>query len=176
MIPPGCDLFTEQELRRIDEEYYPKWVPVTSHRPDGWWLVANGQHQRLFALEVEMNVKEPGVYESLGAFYKKISHAVHVIWLANSHREANRILRRISKLPADSPTNHSFLLLDDFFNHGWQSPIRLGSFINTTLSSLLYPTDKTFRTQGSGMVLTDLRKKPMKSRISPTISFPEFYK
>jgi len=167
-IPSGCDVFTEQELRRFKFENYPAWVPkTTTHRPDGWWQTQIAGDVRKFALEVELSPKTPSEYARLGLFYSEKIQLNGVIWLARNKTEAAYIHRNLQGGLSIVKDRHSFILKDDFLQHCWQASVVLGQFAGTSLQNILNPSNGTkpnpLMDPGIAKVLLDTRKKPRKS-------------
>ncbi len=170
--PEGTDLFTEQELRHIDEQFYPTWVPRTPmHRPDGWWLVTADKPLKI-ALEVELSLKDPENYESLGEYYGNNVPVDRVIWLVNGPTETIYIHRRLVSGQQSEANVHSMVHLGEFLRVGWQCSIRRGRDEGKTLREILDPKAVPLLSQGTGMVLCDVRKKPVKTKTlaSPSAS------
>jgi len=80
-IPEGVRLFTEQQLRRFNREYYPPWVPsYRSHRPDGYWKISYHGIEKTIALEVELSRKLNCEFESSAYFYRDETQIDQVLW------------------------------------------------------------------------------------------------
>lgn len=175
-MPEGCATFSEQELRRIESSCYDSWVPLTpSHRPDGWWLVTDGNAKRLVALEVEFKRKEPSSYKTVGRFYSESIKIDQVIWLVQTAAFASFIHRHLSIGTAGGASIHSMILKEDFVQHGWQSPIRIGKNSGQTLSSILNPKLTQRLHHSVSQVFLDGRKKPMKSQPSRPTCASDFF-
>jgi hypothetical protein len=171
--PSGCDIFSEQQLRRVDMDFYPSWVPRTpTHRPDGWWQIQKGGEKKLAALEVELSLKDAANYETLGEFFSESIKVESVVWLVSAPFDGNYIHRHLMRGIRDGSDDHSFIFVPDFLQHGWQSPIRIGKNVGQTLSQILHPTSAPPPPQGVGNGLFDVRKKPMKpiGNLSPKLS------
>lgn len=79
---PNGSFFSEQQLRRIDVDDYPLWVPhIRVHRPDGYWKLDLNQKndKSLEALEVELSKKSPVSYNGTGNFYLNSIDVYHVL-------------------------------------------------------------------------------------------------
>ena len=171
-IPENCDLFSEQELRRCSTTAYKSWVPQSKiHRPDGWWHTHTDKSNdlNLISLEVELSKKSPVAYNDVGSFYSKEISVYQVIWFVKSHADANYIQRHIIRGCLHQGENHSFVLLDHFIQHQWQSKIFLGKNISSSLSSLLMTTSIQGADQGNALELLDVRKKPIISIQQPKL-------
>lgn len=120
-------LFTEQQLRRLDPEFYPGWVPKSKlHRPDGYSFLKVGEQNRILAYEVELSQKKLLVYENVGRFYELDTKVDEVVWLVDGISQAKSIQRAIQEAVRDKAKIHSFILVDEFRKHHWQTQIALG--------------------------------------------------
>lgn len=136
-IDNGIHTFSEQELRRLDVEFYPAWVPRSQlHRPDGYTLVANGERSKLIAIEVEISQKRLDAYESLARFYAQDARVDDVLWLVSSKSLGLKIQKRIALGDVSSNSRHSFVLLSDFRELHWQAPVILGKSHGRTINQI----------------------------------------
>ncbi len=164
--PDDCANFTEQELKKIDLANYPKWVPHTKeHRPDGWWKIGLGKHNResLIALEVELSKKSPQDYSDVGAFYSNTIDVSQVIWIVRSESYKNYILNHLKKGSSTQASEHSFVLLDHYIQSQWHSQIIEGKHQGKKLIEILKVPMQLEGNQSWAKVALDIRKKPMKS-------------
>lgn len=170
--PEDCANFTEQELRKISLSDYPKWVPHTKeHRPDGWWKIGLGKHNResLIALEVELSKKSPQDYCDIGAFYSNTIDVSQVIWVVRSESFKNYIFDHLKKGSSTLAAEHSFVLLDHYAQSQWQSKIISGKHQGKKLTEILKtPSQNEGKTFCANFAL-DVRKYPMISR-SPILA------
>lgn len=170
--PADCANFSEQELRKMDLADYPKWVPETKvHRPDGWWKIGLGKHNRdsLIALEVELSKKSPHDYSNVGAFYSNTIDVNQVIWVVRSESYKNYILTNLKKGSSSQAQEHSFILIDQYAEAQWQSQIIEGKHKGKNLIEILKtPTQNEGKTLCARFAL-DVRKYPMISRV-PTLA------
>ncbi len=164
--PDDCANFTEQELKKLALQDYPKWVPHTKeHRPDGWWKIGLGRHNResLIALEVEISKKSPQDYSDVGAFYSNTIDVSQVIWVVRSESYKNYILTHLKKGSSTQASEHSFVLLDHYVQFQWQSQINGGKHQGKKLIEILKMPMQLEVNQSWAKVALDIRKKPMKS-------------
>ena len=170
--PDDCANFTEQELKKIALPDYPKWVPHTKeHRPDGWWKIGLGKHNResLIALEVELSKKSPQDYCDVGAFYSNTIDVCQVIWVVRSESYKKYILGHLQKGSSTQASEHSFVLLDHYIQSQWQSQIIDGKHQGKKLIEILKaPLQNEGKTFCANFAL-DVRKYPMISR-SPILA------
>ncbi len=170
--PADCANFTEQELRKIDLQSYPKWVPHTKeHRPDGWWKIGLGKHNQesLIALEVELSKKTPQAYSNVGVFYSNVISVSQVIWVVKSESYKTYILDHLKKGSSTQASEHSFILLDHYVQSQWQAQIINGKHQGKKLIEILkMPTQNEGKTFCANFAL-DVRKYPMISR-SPILA------
>lgn len=140
--PRSGILCTEQELRRLEPDLLPSWVPKSeAHRPDGYSIVGMGDGTRLFAFECELSVKAKARYERTISFYDEEETIGAVIWLAGSPAIQRLIEGCIRDHGALRPSLHHFLQLGDFKRQGWTVPLMGGRHHGKNLSNLLL--DKT---------------------------------
>ncbi len=164
--PEDCANFTEQELKKIALQDYPKWVPHTKeHRPDGWWKIGLGRHNResLIALEVEISKKSPQDYSDVGAFYSNTIDVCQVIWVVRSESYKNYILAHLKKGSSTQASEHSFVLLDHYVQFQWHSQIISGKHQGKKLIEILEVPSQPEGNLSWAKVALDIRKKPMKS-------------
>jgi hypothetical protein len=167
--PKGCANFTEQELRRTGMDNYPDWVPQTKqHRPDGYWKIGlnKSNAEGLIALEVELSKKTPMAYSDVGDFYSNMISLYQVIWVVRSEGDIAYIHRHLKTGSSSHASEQSFITLNQYTEHQWQSKILTGKNQGKTLSELLNTSGELLENQGSAKVLLDVRKKPMNT-ISP---------
>ena len=165
--PSGCELFSEQQLRRFTPEHFPKWVPNdTLHRSDGYWKIQLPEGTLVAALEVELNPKTESRYGVVAQFYKDQREISRVIWVVPTKAAASAIR---SALKSSSPSNigmHTFILLPDFLSRGWQAPIIFGFEAGEPLSCLLVHTHRESFEKSFVFSMLDTRKWPAVPRPS----------
>ncbi len=187
--PMGCATFSEQELRRFTHEAYPAWVPITdTHRPDGYWKIAsansnqnpswfsqdfkepnrdvNKEEFKVVALEVELSLKSPSEYQEVGQFYSKNYGTHQVIWITKTISSAKYILRHLSNSNEGHKSIHSFITLDQYYEHQWQSKIIEGKDRGLVMSELIGKSSEIHPLGSLGVFSLDGRKSP---KISTTI-------
>lgn len=158
-VPQGVELFTEQQLRRLDPEFYPAWIPKSKrHRPDGYTLVANSNGTRLLAIEVEISQKKLEVYENYGRFYSEGTRVTDVVWVVASRRMAERINSRIQKAVWDRADIHTYFLASDIKIHGWNSRAVIGKWSGSPLSEVYCISPEQRLNSFSGVQFFDTRK------------------
>ena len=119
---------SEQQLRCIHPDVLPDWIPRSRlHRPDGYWLIPDESSGRLVALEVELSQKRYEQYEVTRNFYNRENSISGVLWVVGVKSLASKILVRFQESGFRFRNIHSFVALDDFLNHGWDSEIFLGA-------------------------------------------------
>jgi hypothetical protein len=163
-IPAGCDLYSEQELRKLDPKYYPEWVPQTKqHRPDGWWKIGSSQSSRasLIALEVEFSKKTINSYNEIGDFYSNTINPYQVIWVVKSKGDINYILNHLKGGSSTEAKEQSFITLDQYIQHQWQSEVLIGKNSGKKLIEVLQTSVELGANYNSAQVLLDVRKKPI---------------
>lgn len=160
-MPEGCDLFSEQELRRIEPSQYPKWVPNTSlHRPDGYWKISLEEGTVIAALEVELNTKGETRYAVVAQFYKDQPDIGRVIWLVRTKGNAQTIHEQLKSASPSNIGMHTFVLLSDFLSMGWQAPIINGFEKGESVSCLLRHADRKSFENSFVFSMLDTRKTP----------------
>ena len=136
--PTGVITFSEQELRRVDSEHYPSWVPKdSSHRPDGYWHRSVDGIGRTVALELEMSRKKAADYQGIGSFYGEQSQINRVVWIVRSSTDAREIEKQLDKALSSRKQIHSFVLLESFLKGGWSAQIAHGAGSGLSVLSFL---------------------------------------
>ena len=170
-VPDGCEVFSEQELRRYDPARYPKWVPSTTlHRPDGYWKIQLPEGTVVAALEVELKIKSDSKYGVVAQFYKDHPGVSRVIWVVRTMANAEAIREA---LKSSSPSNigmHTFILLPDFLTKGWQAPILFGFEAGESLSCLLLHHRRESFEKSFVFSMLDTRKWPSITKVSAGFS------
>lgn len=162
--PAHVSLFTEQELRRFDPEFYPAWVPQSKiHRPDGYSLVSDGNEKRMVAFEIELSQKKLEIYENVGRFYFEDTKVTDVLWMVGTLMQAKRILQRIESAIGPRSHVHSFVLLSDFRKHQWQSSIVIGKNKGIPIAKIVGICAESSRNHDSKIDFFDTRKSLRKS-------------
>ncbi|MBP9708928.1 MAG: hypothetical protein KBD78_14930 [Oligoflexales bacterium] len=156
-LPEGCELITEQELRRIHPEHYPNWVPQSKvHRPDGYWYI--GGNENVIALELEISRKQQDLYISICQFYKKQSQISMVVWVVNNKSQAHGLHSLFEEWGAKD--KHQFIFLSAIHKLGWKAPIVIGSESGKTLSQILVKNASKTHQNFDFSILLDSRKFP----------------
>lgn len=175
-VPSGWQLFTEQQLRRFTKESYPEWVPRSKiHRPDGYWYYSNGSDSRLLAVEVELNQKALVDYETVGRFYRLDTKANQVIWITGKRANPSSIQEAILKSIKPKENIHSFISLDDFLKHHWQSKICIGKDTGKTFAEALVQSPSNPFPHVDKSHFYDIRKFPRKSVTNQNIETHRFF-
>ncbi len=142
-LPNGCDIFTEQELKKYHCDIYPDWVPkTTTRRPDGYWERPLDGEPVVIALEVELHQKNLTEYRAIAQFYSRLPNLFRVVWLVRSKGIANAIYSGLKDSGVDERL-YSFLLEKDFKKHGWDTPFFMGRDAGKSLFRLLSPPSET---------------------------------
>lgn len=166
-IPQNCDVFTEQQLRRIENNNFPDWVPsITDHRPDGWWStnINQSREQSLIALEVELSKKAPEDYKFVGEYYSRLVHPYQVVWVVKSKADINYIFSHLRAGSSTDAREQSFITLDEYLKSQWQSRIVSGKNVGKTLAEILNTSNEPSSNLSSAKVLLEISKKPIESR------------
>ncbi|MGE0174046.1 MAG: hypothetical protein AB7T49_14710 [Oligoflexales bacterium] len=172
-IPEGCEVFTEQQLRRYSESDYPEWVPrTTRHRPDGYWRVKGDPLPKIMALEVELSRKTNLDYQTIGAFYASWKKIYRVIWFVEKEGHAKRLAEKLSSGSEEKADYHNFLTVGQFVEGGWQARIIEGSEVGLTLQELVNDTPMMSPSVVMGRLLMNAAKAPFRTKgykvFSPT--------
>lgn len=147
--------FTEQQLRRFETEAYPRWVPTDpSHRPDGYWLIPKQPKNLTIALEVELSRKTTADYAMAGAFYSRNALIDQVLWIVSQNSHAKSIEAAMRSENGSHRAIHSYFLVGEFREHGWESVCRLGEMIGKKMSDLLEAPERKNR----GKITEERRK------------------
>ena len=121
---PNVQFFTEQDLRRRDQDDYPEWVPKTEqHRPDGYTRIENQAKAWILAYEVELSIKNMRRYERSLRFYQNCTEVTRVMWLVGSTQIRDTILRAKSSIRDDSTNFHVFVDLEEYLQKGWDAEV-----------------------------------------------------
>lgn len=175
--PSNKKLFTEQELRRIDKNSYPEWVPKTLlHRPDGYWHIDDGKPGRLIGLEIELSQKKLDEYRRVADFYRLDTRAEQVIWIVKSEACMRSIQNKINQCLKHNENVHGFILMSDFLKRHWQTTIVIGKNQGKSVEEILLSTteeDATTPQQGRNELcwkrFFDTRKMPIKTPLERTV-------
>jgi len=163
-IPPAAGLFSEQELRRLDPEHYPAWVPRTQlRRPDGYWRVPMGNAAVTIALEVELSRKKASHYEILADFYESQESIYRVVWVVKTQDQIRNIAAAMRRRIQSRALLHCFLWLSDYLDTGWNTTFRAGYERGRTLGALLFNCPTTPPQHVVGHRLLDTRIMPRES-------------
>jgi hypothetical protein len=165
--PSGVELFSEQQLRRLDPDCYPNWVPTSSlRRPDGYWRIPFQGRPVTIALEVELSKKGGLSYPLVGTFYEQQTTIFRVVWVVGTESLLQHIRSQIEKACPRSVDIHNFLLLDAFKNQGWSARFVCGREANYSLRELLNSCVQHAPSRCRPLELLDFRKCPGRSRAS----------
>lgn len=136
--PPGVEFFSEQELRRLDPDHFPAWVPrKIDHRSDGYWRIPYKGGLVTVALEVELTPKRDRDYVVLAHEYKNHPQISRVVWVARTQGMAGHIYRIFTTELGEDAGKHDFILLEDFQEKSWQARIIFGTESGKTLGRIL---------------------------------------
>lgn len=170
--PPNSDLYSEQQLRRIELSSYPNWVPHTKQRrPDGWWKIDLNQSndKSLIALEVEFSKKTTAAYSEIGEFYSNVINVHQVLWVVKTIADGHYIHKYLKAGSSTEASEHSFVLLSDFIQSQYQAKIFLGKDNKKSLNEILNKSISDAETVTSNHWLLDVRKYPINS-MTPKIA------
>ncbi len=169
--------FTEQQLRRIDLNNYPSWIPKDDRRrPDGYWRFNIDGKYKVVALEVELSQKSHDEYYNVGTFYDQTSEIDQVVWLVPNHTVANYIHKRLQKVEFNRSSCHSFISKKDFLTLGWQCPIHLGKDYSKMFKDLFLQSTSIHYSEPDWSKLTDFRKYPITTKpYNPPLEEDFFY-
>ena len=165
--PKSVEIFTEQQLRRFDLEFYPSWVPRNiAHRPDGYFHFKNGNGQSTVALEVEINLKQKSTYSGVGGFYASSPEINRVVWVVPTPKSISTLQRKFNERDSTSEQIHNFILLKQFIESGWNAEIKagpehthtLGHFFRTLAGANVQEDDGRGRETPPHLFLCDSRK------------------
>ena len=139
--PSNIELVTEQELRRVEREYLPDWLPYkTEHRPDGYWYCH--QRKKTLALEVELHQKTTDRFTETIEFYADHKSIDRIIWLLSSLSLQRKIQSVIERVDSADLFRHYFLDLSLFLKRFWAAEIRNGLNSSFTLQDFLWEGHK----------------------------------
>ncbi len=172
--PENCANYTEQELRKVNIENYPEWVPQTKqHRPDGYWKIGLDKpgSESVIALEVELSKKTPMAYNEVGDFYSNMISPYQVIWVVRTDGDISYIHRHLKNGSSTQAREQSYILLSQFIESQWQSRILFGKNQGKSLIEILRTPVEPGQNHSSAKVLLDVRKKPI-----DTVSSSRFIK
>jgi hypothetical protein len=177
--PKTVEFFTEQQLRRIHQDAYPKWVPRSDlHRPDGYTRVESGTSQKVFSIEVELSNKRDVDYKNIGDFYNRYRSVTNILWLLPSQHTAHNIHQKMKAAAQNSQDNHSFVLVGDFLINGWESKIVAGCDLGESIRTVMGASPHEKPSMLSGPILTrfllDTRKSPHTSVAYRGFQFGDF--
>jgi hypothetical protein len=132
-------LVSEQELRRVEPDFFPAWIPKsTLHRPDGYTRVEAGNGSegtaKTIALEVELSLKGTADYQAVAEFYAK-QDVDQIVWVTPKLTMASRIERIVG---SNERAAHSFVLIDDLLRDGSHAVIKIGKDEGTQLGATLH--------------------------------------
>jgi hypothetical protein len=165
-LPPGSETYTEQQLRCIDKDLYPDWIPKSElRRPDGYWRIVDPEKTNVIALEVELTRKDPSDYMRVKRFYDMYPMVDQVFWVvAKEHQIATIVDKVVGQSPSTS--KHCIVRLSQFAELGWNAPVAVGpnqgQMAHLLLSKKYQKSVKTF----SSCPAIDARRFPIKPRTS----------
>ena len=168
LLNSNSAIYTEQELRRIEIENYPDWVPHTKqHRPDGYFKLDRSlsNDKSLVAIEVELNLKSAQKYFDLGQFYSDTLAIHQVLWLVKTETDAQFILNNLKKGSSQKETEHSFIILSQWFDQLWQTKIFIGKKQNQNIEFVIGTIQEPSTGSVPDKVLFEFRKKLINSTV-----------
>ena len=142
--PPCVEVFTEQELRRLNPESYPDWVPkLDTHRPDGYFRVPIGNQERTIAIEVELHHKSVDQYVSVASFYQFARSVERVIWLTSTSSFGRTLNAHLQREDRRDTYPHAFVSFSKFKDLGWDARIEFGRDEGKRIFEILDPSQGT---------------------------------
>jgi hypothetical protein len=160
---PGVNFFTEQELRRIDPEFYPEGIPTSTRRvPDGYWLIGETT-RKIIALEVELTQKRQVLYEGCARFYEDHRKISSVLWVVPRPTLATTI-QRVIAYATEGRARHNFLTLRSIYELGWQATVFTGADQGRSIRELLDNSQIRSSEAVFTNIALDTRKSPHKSK------------
>lgn len=119
---PQVIFYTEQQLRRIEMDNHPNWVPkAAGHRADGYTRIIGDKKASTLAYEVELSAKSVQRYENVLQHYRSVRLVDRVVWLVSDHNVRDTILRAKHCIKDDSKNYHVFVDLSEYEKSGWDS-------------------------------------------------------
>lgn len=162
-LPKGCDLCTEQELRRLHKGQHEDWVPQTTiRRTDGYWLTQFDGKPGVVALEVENSRKSPAEYREIAQFYDNRPELFRVVWLVKKDSTARAIYNSVQEGKGGKRL-HNFIRVKDFVEHGWGALFFLGRDVGKPLTRLLLPESATSKRHVASTLILNALKSPHRS-------------
>jgi hypothetical protein len=170
-LPPNCELFSEQELRRFTLDEFPAYVPQTEmHRPDGFWHFTSGIEEKTIALEVELTTKRLSDYDKIARYYAYYENISSVLWVVSSRSLINKLQDKLFSVSSRNRDLHNFALVNEFSQDGWRAAICSGPDQGITLAEWLrakpvqtacnYPAHPMLETRRSGHISMAYRFQP----------------
>lgn len=142
-IPEGVALFTEQQFRTTHQSLIPEWLPRDkTHLPDGFTYVGSGNGKTLFCHEVELHLKPIERYDAISTYYDRQKVIDQVLWFVRSKDMIAKILARFKLTETVRISNHNFVLLEDFNQHGWNSRILCGDLKAKSINELMFANNQ----------------------------------
>lgn len=158
------EIFTEQELRRVDPEDFPQWVPKDmTHRCDGYWRMPINDKQRIIGLEVELSRQKHSRYRDIARYYESNASITRIIWLVRNERQAINMQNSMREEVGENVRFHNFVLYPDFLERGWDAPLKLGAENGIEMSRLFVPIRDYPPTSSYPKGILDLSKRPRDS-------------
>ncbi|MBL7542563.1 MAG: hypothetical protein JNL11_02050 [Bdellovibrionaceae bacterium] len=158
----GLSILTDEEIKRHNLENLPEWFPFELiRRPDGIWRNANTE--KLFAIEVEINLKAIAKYESIATQYQDSENITRVVWFVPSLSMAEKILSSIKTRLGTTTSKHVFFSIPNLITYGLNSYPLLEQVNRKSLGELLEITQGTLSVPGRRWCHLDISKTPYKS-------------
>lgn len=167
--PDNSQTLSEQQLRSMEQEFLPKWVPTSKlHIPDGYSTYhVNGQRV-IVAFEAELSVKSNSRYESVVNFYDFEETITIVLWLVDGANAASAIQKCFEKHNIKDISKHHFIDLSEFLKKGWMADVSVGKFAGRKVINLLQHKAYSSPTQNIlssvTLAMIDSRKRPIISK------------
>lgn len=135
--PENVFICSEQELRRVDPQFLPSWLPQSNlHRPDGFWLFQGPTWQQIISLEIETHRKVEDEIKRVKTYYDSQENIGLCLWFVKSESFAKLLYDKLSSDSTSKNSVHQFFLLKDFCKVGWNSPCIGGSLKGRTVTEI----------------------------------------
>jgi hypothetical protein len=171
--PTGVEFVSEQQLRCLTPDLFPKCLPKSArHRSDGYWILnpVSGSNPRVIGLEVERNPKSLLTYQRYFDFYDEENSVESVLWLITSNPAERRIRNILASHQVIRKEIHYLITYQDFEKNGWNAKaVNIHQAAKTPYQILIknqFKTDLNLIQNQNFKALLDLRKSPLESNTS----------
>lgn len=116
------EFFTDQELIRRTNEYFPEWILwMEQRRPDGYTRIHGEKRNWVISYEAELSAKSLARYESIIRYYRMNSKVDRVYWLVANNEIRNAIIKAKTKARDTDDNYHLFVDLEEYKKKGWDA-------------------------------------------------------